>query len=65
MTKIILTKISQDDMCRYYLVKFSEKHAVFRRRKNQFKQLPTEAEFGENITEFSDDKKARDFFEKI
>lgn len=65
MTKIILTKISQDGMCRYDLVKFSDKWVVFKRSKNQSNQLPIEAKFGENIAEFLEEGKARIFFEKI
>ena len=65
MTKIILTKISKDGDYQYNLVNFSDKQVIFKRRKNQSTQLPTEAEFGEKIAEFLEEKKARDFFDKI
>jgi len=44
-------------MCRYDLVKFSDKQVIFR-RKNQSDQFPTEAKFGENVAEFLEEKKS-------
>ena len=65
MVKTLLTKISENGEYHYSLVQFSNKYVIYRAKKNQSIQTQREADFEEMMSEFSDETKARDFFEKI
>lgn len=65
MTKMILQKNTENERYCYRLIQFSDKYVIFRTVNNNIGQVPTEADFGEKIAEFSEEKKAKDFFNKI
>jgi len=58
MIKTLFTKTSTNGKYYYSLVKFADKYVIF---KNQ---VSAKATFAEKL-EFSDETKARNFFEKI
>ena len=60
--RTISKKVTKDGKYHYRLVKFSDKYVIFR---NQSNQPSGEAEFGETISEFTDEKKAKNIFDKI
>lgn len=60
--RTISKKVTEDGKYHYRLVKFSDKYVIFR---NQSNQSLKEAEFGETMSEFTDEKKAKNFFDKI
>ena len=63
MTKKIISKKSSEDGKRHYrLVQFDSKYIVF---KTTDQNGTTEAEFAENLGEFSDEEKAKKFLDKL
>lgn len=63
MVKTLLTKVSEEGAYHYRLVQFADnKYLVSRLSKNQ--STPVEADFAETLGEFSNEKAAKDFFER-
>jgi len=60
--KTILKKVSNDGKRHYRLVKFDNKYAIF---KSTHQNGSTEAEFAKKLGEFSDEQKARKFFDQL
>jgi len=60
--KTIFKKASGDGKRHYRLVQFDSKYAIF---KTTYQNGATEAEFAENLGEFSDKEKAKKFFDKL
>lgn len=57
------TTVSGDGLISYDLVRFSDKYVIYKSQKNQLS--PQDAGFSEVVAEFSDEAKAREFFNKM
>lgn len=60
--KTILKKVSRDGKRHYRLIRFDDKYVVF---KTTHLNGVTEAEFSETLREFSDEEKAKKFFNQF